>query len=65
MSRAYDAKQAALAAYPTLQAEAGFLFLTIIDMSTEDFDYEYGVGPLTYIFGDAADAEIEVQFYDI
>ena len=52
MSRAYDAKQAALAAYPN-DKEAGVnLLLDFLNISEEDFTYNECQSPEQYIYGD-------------
>jgi hypothetical protein len=54
MSRAYDAKQEALKAYPN-DVEAGVdLFIGYLDASEADFVYEEGMTPAEYIYGRAA-----------
>jgi hypothetical protein len=51
MSRQFDAKQAALKAYPN-DREAGVqLLLDYLDVSSTDFFYEEGVSPEEYIYG--------------
>jgi len=50
MSRAYDAKQAALEAYPNDKEKAVQLFLDYIDISESDFKYEFNQSPEDYIF---------------
>jgi len=58
MSRAYDAKQAALKAYPNDRDAAVSMFLGYCwDMSEEDFEYEYNMSPEKYIFGDEVKRE--------
>lgn len=49
MSRAYDAKQAALKAYPDDQESAVQLLLDYLDISEDDFKYENGRTVLTYL----------------
>lgn len=56
MSRQFDAKQAALKAYPT-DREAGVqLLLNYLDVSSTDFFYEEKMTPEEYIYGRATDA---------
>jgi len=50
MSRQFDAKQAALAAYPKDKESAVDLFQTIIDMDIGDIEYELGMTCEDYIF---------------
>ena len=52
MSRAYDAKQAALAAHPDNKEDAVDLFLGYIDCSEDDFKYEFNQSAEQYIFGE-------------
>jgi len=52
MSRAYDAKQAALAAYPEDKEGAVILFLDFLACSESDFVYENNQSPKEYIFGE-------------
>ena len=52
MSRAYDAKQMALQAYPTQREDAIDLFMGIIDISEDDFEFEFNQTPEQYLFGD-------------
>lgn len=52
MSRAYDAQQAVLKAHPNDIESAVDLFMLIIDMSQDDFEYEFNESPEKYIFGD-------------
>jgi len=51
MSRAYDAANAAIEAYPKDREKAIALFLTICDCSASDIEYEYNLTPEEYIFG--------------
>lgn len=51
MSRQYDAKQAALKAYPNDEQSAVSLFLEYCDCSESDFIYEENMTPRDYIFG--------------
>ena len=51
MSRAYDAKRAALKAYPDDPSEAIALMLGYLDTGTKDFIYEQGMTPSEYLFG--------------
>jgi hypothetical protein len=51
MSRQFDAKQAALKAYPH-DREAGVqLLLDYLDVNSTDFSYEEGMSPEEYIYG--------------
>lgn len=51
MSRQFDAKYAALKAYPT-DREAGIqLFMEYLDANEKDFVYEEGMTPEEYIYG--------------
>lgn len=51
MSRQFDAKHEALKAYPD-DVESGVdLFLTILNVSEDDFRYEEGESPAEYIYG--------------
>lgn len=52
MSRAYDAKQAALQAYPEDREAATDLFLGYLDLSEDDFEYEFNQPAEEYIFDD-------------
>lgn len=53
MSRQYDAKQAALKAYPN-DREAGVqLFLGYLGVSEKDFTYEEACSAAEYIYGKA------------
>ena len=52
MSRAYDAKQAALAAYPDNIEAAVYLFIGYLNFDIADFEYEFGMTVEKYIFGD-------------
>lgn len=52
MSRAYDAKQAALSAHPENRDAAIDLFLGYCDCSEDDFTYENNETPEEYIFGE-------------
>ena len=52
MSRAYEAKQAALKAYSDDKESAVDLFLEYLDMGPEDFIYEFNRSAEEYIFGD-------------
>jgi len=51
MSRAFDAKQAALSAHPDDRELAVDLFLGYLDVSEGDFEYEFNQSPEVYIFG--------------
>ena len=53
MSRAYDAKQEALQAYPDCKESAVDLFLGYLDISESDFEYEFNQTAKDYIFKDA------------
>jgi len=52
MSRAYDAKHAALLAYPDDREAAIDLFLGYCEISESDFEYEFSESVEKYIFGD-------------
>ena len=52
MSRAYDAKQQALKAYPNDREAACDLFVEFLDMGQSDIEYELGESVEKYIFGD-------------
>jgi hypothetical protein len=51
MSRAYDAKQAALKAHPNDEEAAVDLFIGYLGCSESDFIYEENMSPRDYIFG--------------
>jgi len=51
MSRAFDAKGEAKLAYPEDQEAGVELFLNYLDMSEEDFVYEFSQSPKEYIYG--------------
>jgi hypothetical protein len=51
MSRTFDAKQAALKAYPNDRAAGVQLLLEYLDASEKDFIYEEGMTPEGYIYG--------------
>ncbi len=51
MSRQYDAKQAAIAAYPLDKDSGVELFYTILDCGVADFEYEEGMTAEEYIYG--------------
>ena len=51
MSRAYDAKNAALKAYPNSREKAVSLFIDFLGMDTVDFEYEFNMTEEEYIFG--------------
>lgn len=51
MSRAYDAKQAALKAYPNDREAAVDLFMGYLECGESDFIYEFNETPEEYIFG--------------
>lgn len=53
MSRAFDAKQHALAAYPDDREAGASLFLGYLDMSDSDFEYEFGESAIKYIYDSA------------
>lgn len=53
MSRTYDAKQAALKAYPDDRAAGVQLLLEYLEASEKDFIYEEGMTPEEYIYGNA------------
>ena len=50
MSRVYDAKQAALAAYPNDREAAIELFLSFLDTTREDIEYEQNQTIEEYLF---------------
>jgi len=50
MSRAYDARQHAIVAYPEDREAAVSLFLNFLDISEEDFSYEFNQTAEEYIF---------------
>ena len=52
MSRAFDAKQHALAAHKEDRDKAVGLFLDYLDISESDFEYEFNQSAEAYIFGD-------------
>lgn len=52
MSRAYDAKQAALSAHPENREAAIDLFIGYINMDCSDIEYELGMPVEEYIFGE-------------
>lgn len=52
MSRAYEAKKAAIKAYPNDEDASINLFLGYAEISEEDFIYEFNMSPREYIFGD-------------
>jgi len=54
MSRAYDAKQAALKAHPNDRESAIDLFIGYVGMDCSDIEYELGESVEKYIFGDEA-----------
>lgn len=56
MSRQYDAKQAALKAYPTDRKAGAELLLEYLECSEADFKYEEGMTPEEYIYGKAETA---------
>lgn len=51
MSRQYDAKQAALKAYPENRENGVDLFLGYLDVDEGDFIYENDQTPEEYIYG--------------
>jgi hypothetical protein len=51
MSRQFDAKQAALKAYPNDRRAGAELLLEYLDASEKDFIYEEGMTPEEYIYG--------------
>lgn len=51
MSRQFDAKHAALKAYPTDREACIQLFVEYLDVSEKDFVYEEGMTPEEYIYG--------------
>lgn len=51
MSRAYDAKQQALSAHKDCEESAVDLFLGYLDISEDDFEYEFNQSAKEYIFG--------------
>jgi hypothetical protein len=51
MSRQFEAKQAALKAYPADRKAGVQLLLDYLDVSSTDFSYEEGVTPEEYIYG--------------
>ena len=53
MSRAYDAKQAALSAFSENRQAAIDLFIGYLGCDVYDFEYEEGMTVEEYIFGDA------------
>ena len=53
MSRAYDAKKRTLAVYPDNKEDGVSFFLDFINMSSEDFEYEFSETPEFYIYGSA------------
>lgn len=59
MSRVYEAKQRALAAYPDDREEAVSLLLGYCDISEADFEYEFNQSPEKYIFGDETTRGVE------
>lgn len=52
MSREFDAKKSALAAYPDNRNSAIDLFITIVGCDMSDIEYEVGMSCEKYIFGD-------------
>lgn len=51
MSRKFDAKHEALAAYPDKRIRGVELFLMMLNVSADDFAYEEGMSPEEYIYG--------------
>jgi len=51
MSRAYDAKQQALKAHSDNKEDAVDLFLDFLEISEDDFKYEFNQTAEQYIFG--------------
>lgn len=51
MSRKFDAKHEALAAYPDKRAKGVELFLMALNVSADDFAYEEAMSPEEYIYG--------------
>ena len=51
MSRQYDAKQAALKAYPEDKESGIDLFLDFMDMGCSDIEYELGMTVEEYLYG--------------
>jgi hypothetical protein len=51
MSRAFDARQTAIVAYPEDQEAGADLFLDYLDISETDFIYEFNQTPKEYIYG--------------
>lgn len=58
MSRAFDAKQAALKAYPIDREAGAQLLLEFLDASESDFAYEEGMSPEEYIYGKPVPAPV-------
>ena len=52
MSKAYDAKQHALKAYPSNKEAGVDLLLDYLECSLDDFVFEQGETPEEYIYGD-------------
>ena len=54
MSRAYDARQQAISAYPDIEDKfLGIsLFLGYLDISSEDFEFEFNQTVEDYLYGD-------------
>jgi len=57
MSRQYDAKQHALAAYPDDKEKAVDLFLDFIDMGKSDIEYELSETVEQYLFGNDSETD--------
>jgi hypothetical protein len=53
MSRAYDAKQSVLSAWPNDMRKGLDLFYTIMDCSASDFRHEWNQGGAEYCYGEA------------
>lgn len=54
MSRQFDAKQAALKAYPDDRESGVDLFLEYLNVSESDFQHEEGMSAAEYIYGATA-----------
>jgi len=52
MSRAYDARQAAIAAYPNDKESGVMLFLGFLGCSERDFKYENNQTAEQYVYGE-------------
>jgi hypothetical protein len=51
MSRAFDARENAKQAYPDDKESGVELFLQYLNISEEDFIYEFSQSPIEYIYG--------------